>query len=209
MPTLLHIDASPLGSASISRHLSAEFVRKWKQANPHGKVITRDLSSTSIPPVDGSWVGAVYTPAEKRSAEQKTVVALSDELIAELETAEEYVFGVPMHNFSTPSTLKLWIDQIARVGRTFSYGSLGPVGLLKGKKATFLVSSGGIYQKGTPAEAYDFVEPYLKVVFGFIGVTDTDFIVAGGAAAVMSGKIDRTTFLKPFDEAVDSRFALA
>jgi FMN-dependent NADH-azoreductase len=208
MPTLLHIDASPLGNASISRHLSAEFVRKWRQANPQGSVITRDLSSTSIPPVDGAWIGAVYTPAEKRSAEQKTVVARSDELIAELEAADEYVFGVPMHNFSTPSTLKLWIDQIVRIGRTFSYGASGPVGLLKAKKATFLVSSGGFYSKGTPAEAYDFVEPYLRVIFGFIGVTNTDFIVAGGAAAVMSGKLDRATFLKPFDEAVDSRFAL-
>jgi len=209
MPTLLHIDASPLGNASVSRHLSAEFVRNWQQANPTGQVITRDLCTSPIPPVDGNWVGAAYTPEEKRTAEQKAVVALSDELIAELEAADEYVFGVPMHNFGIPSTLKLWIDQIARVSRTFSYGASGPVGLLKGKKATFLVASGGVYQKGAPMEAYDFVEPYLRAVFGFLGVSSTDFIVAGGAAAVMSGKVDRATFLKPFEEAVDSHFATA
>jgi len=209
MPTLLHIDASPLGDASISRHLSAEFVRKWQQANSGGRVITRDLSSTSIPPINGNWLGAVYTPEEKRTAEQKAVVALSEELIAELETADEYVFGVPMHNFGIPSTLKLWIDQIVRAGRTFNYGASGPVGLLSNKKATFLVSSGGVYQKGTPAAAYDFVEPYLRVIFGFIGVGNTDFIVAGGAAAVTTGKVDRATFLKPFHEAVGSRFATA
>jgi FMN-dependent NADH-azoreductase len=207
MPTLLHIDASPMGAASISRQLSAEFVEKWQQAHPDGRVITRDLSAGSIPPVNGAWVGAVYTPAEKRTAEQNAVIALSEELVAELEAADEYVFGVPMHNFSTPSTLKLWLDQVIRVGRTFSYGASGPVGLLKGKKATFLISSGGVYQQGTPMAAYDFVQPYLKVVFGFLGVSDLDFIVAGGASAVMSGKVDRATFIQPFEKEVASRFA--
>jgi FMN-dependent NADH-azoreductase len=209
MPTLLHIDSSPLGDASISRHLSAEFVRNWQQANPDGKVIVRDLSLSAIPSIDGNWVGAVYTPAESRTAAQKETVALSDTLIAELETADEYVLGVPMHNFSIPSTAKLWIDQIVRVGRTFSYGESGPVGLLKGKKATFLIASGGVYSKGTPMAPYDFVEPYLRAVFSFLGVGNTNFIVAGGASAVMSGKADRATFLKPFDEAINSSFKRA
>jgi FMN-dependent NADH-azoreductase len=209
MPTLLHIDSSPLGGASISRHLSAEFVKNWQQANPDGKVIVRDLAVSTIPPIDGNWVGAVYTPAESRTAAQKEAVGLSDTLIAELETADEYVFGVPMHNFSIPSTAKLWIDQIVRVGRTFSYSESGPVGLLKGKKATFLIASGGVYSKGPPMAPYDFVEPYLRAVFSFLGIGDTNFIVAGGASAVMSGKADRATFLKPFDEAIDSRFKRA
>jgi FMN-dependent NADH-azoreductase len=206
MPTLLHIDSSPLGDASISRHLSAEFVRKWQQANPDGKVIARDLTTTGISPVDGNWVGAAYTQEESRTSAQKETVALSDKLIAELEAADEYVFGVPMHNFGIPSTMKLWIDQVVRVGRTFSYSESGPVGLLKGKKATFLIASGGVYSKGTPMAPYDFVEPYLRAVFSFLGVGNTNFIVAGGASAVMSGKADRTTFLKPFDEAIDSSF---
>jgi FMN-dependent NADH-azoreductase len=209
MSTLLHVDASPLGGASISRHLSAEFVRKWQQSNPEGKVMTRDLTSSGIPPVDGTWVGAAYTPAESRTAVQKEALALSDTLIAELEAADDYVFGVPMHNFGIPSTTKLWIDQIVRVGRTFSYGESGPVGLLKGKKATFLIASGGVYSKGSPMAPYDFVEPYLRAVFGFLGVDESNFIVAGGAAAVMSGKTDRATFLKPFDEAVEARFKQA
>ncbi len=114
-----------------------------------------------------------------------------------------------MHNFGIPSTVKLWIDQIARAGRTFSYGAQGPVGLLKDKSATFLIASGGSYKKGTPGEAYDFVEPYLRTVFGFLGVIQTDFIVAGGAAAVMSGKVDRAAFLAPFVEEIDARFGAA
>jgi FMN-dependent NADH-azoreductase len=209
MSTLLHIDASPLGEASISRHLSTEFVRKWQQAHPDGKVIVRDLTVSTIPPIDGNWVGAAYTPAESRTAAQKEAVALSDTLIAELETADEYVFGLPMHNFSIPSTAKLWIDQIVRVGRTFSYSESGPVGLLKGKKATFLIASGGVYSKGTPMAPYDFVEPYLHAVFSFLGISNTDFIVARGASAVMSGKADRATFLKPFEEAIEARFVQA
>jgi FMN-dependent NADH-azoreductase len=206
MPTLLHIDASPLSEASISRHLSAEFVRKWQQANPDGKVTTRDLTTSGIPPVDSNWMGAVFTPEESRTAAHKETVALSDTLIAELEAADEYVFGVPMHNFSIPSTLKLWIDQIVRLGRTFSYGESGPAGLLKDKKATFLIASGGVYEKGTPAASLDFVEPYLRVIFDFIGVSKADFIVAGGAAAVMYGKVDRASFLKPFDEVIEEHF---
>ena len=209
MSTLLHIDSSPLGGASISRHLSAEFVRKWQQVHPDSKVITRDLTAIGIPPVDGNWVGAVYTPEESRTAAQKEAVALSDTLIAELEAADEYVFGVSMHNFGIPSTMKLWIDQVVRVGRTFSYSESGPVGLLKGKKATFLIASGGVYSKGTPRAPYDFVEPYLRAVFGFLGVGQTDFVVAGGAASVMSGKVDRATFLKSFDEAIEGRFEQA
>src|ERR1700683_2467774 len=106
MPTLLHLDSSPLGEASISRNLSQHYVDGWKLLHTLSKVITRDLTQTSIPPVTGAWVGASYTPEDARTPEQKELLKLSDELIAELQTADEYVFGVPMHNFSIPSTLK-------------------------------------------------------------------------------------------------------
>src|ERR1700756_2697665 len=142
MATLLHIDSSPLGDASISRQLTNEFVQNWKKANPDGKVITRDLSKTILKPVTAEWVGAAYTPEDARQAGQRELLSVSDALIAELEAADEYVFGVPMHNFSVPSVLKLWIDLVARVNKTFSYASGSPEGLLKGKKATFLIASG-------------------------------------------------------------------
>src|SRR5580704_17432918 len=140
MPILLQVDSSPLGEASISRQLSSEFVRNWMKANPNGKVITRDLSTTSLQPVTGEWVGAAYTPENARTPAQRELLAVSDSLIAELEAADEYVFGVPMHNFAVPSVLKLWIDQIARVGRNFSYAYGTPKGLLTGKKATFIIA---------------------------------------------------------------------
>jgi FMN-dependent NADH-azoreductase len=201
MSTLLHIDSSPMGDRSVSRHMSGTFAKNWKQANADGKIIFRDITTTALKPVDAAWVGAAYTPEDKRSAEQKQVLALSDELIGELQAADEYVFGVPMHNFGIPSVLKEWIDQIARVGVTFAYVDGVPKGLLNGKKATFLIAAGGKYDPGTATEGLNFVEPYLKVVFGFIGVTDVTFHTAGGAAALNYGA-DRNEFLKPHDIAV-------
>src|SRR5207248_4592148 len=121
-----------------------------------------------------------YTPEEARTPQQKKQLELSDTLLAELAAAEEYVIGVPMHNFSVPSVLKLWIDQIARVGRTFSYANGTPKGLLVGKKATFIIATGGKYDAQTQMASFNFVEPYLRSVFGFLGVTDTTFLTAGG-----------------------------
>jgi FMN-dependent NADH-azoreductase len=119
-----------------------------------------------------------------------------------MEQADEYVFGVPMHNFGVPSVLKLWIDQIARVGRTFTYAGGGaPKGLLVGKKATFLIATGGIYDAQTQMASFNFVEPYLRSVFGFLGVTEVTFITAGGTAALNRGQ-DRAAFLAPHLQAV-------
>lgn len=209
MPTLLHIDSSPLGEASISRHLSKEFVQNWKKANPKGKVITRDLSSTALKPVTSEWVGAAYTPEDARTSAQREILAPSDILVAELHSADEYVFGVPMHNFGIPSVFKLWIDLIARAGKTFSYANGSPEGLLKRKEATFLVASGGTYDADTATASFNFVEPYLRTVFGFLGVTDVRFISAGGAAALNYGKVDRQTFLKPHVESIRAQFQAA
>ncbi|HTD53905.1 MAG TPA: NAD(P)H-dependent oxidoreductase [Silvibacterium sp.] len=209
MPTLLHIDSSPLGDASVSRQLTKEFVENWKEANPNGKIVTRDLTSTPLKPVTAEWVGAAYTPEGARTPEQRELLAASDVLVAELEDADEYVFGVPMHNFGIPSVFKLWIDLIARAGKTFSYANGTPEGLLRGKKATFLVAAGGRYDAGTALASFNFVEPYLRAVFGFLGVTDIRFITAGGAAALNYGKIDRQAFLKPHVESIRAQFQVA
>ena len=199
--TLLHIDSSPLYGRSVSRELSAAFVSQWKASHPDGRVVDRDLNATVIPPITAEWVGAVYTPQEARTPQQKEQLSLSDSLLAELEQADEYVFGVPMHNFGVPSALKLWIDQIARVGRTFSYAGGTPKGLLVGKRATFIIATGGIYDAQTQMASFNFVEPYLRSVFGFLGVTEATFITAGGTAALNGGH-DRNAFLAPHLQAV-------
>ena len=203
MPTLLHINSSPLYGRSVSRQLTEAFVSQWKASHPKGTVVDRDLYATPIPPVTAEWVGAAYTPEEARTPQQKELLALSDTLVAELEQADEYVFGVPMHNFGVPSVLKLWIDQIARVGKTFSYADGTPKGLLTGKKATFVIATGGIYDAQTRMASFNFVEPYLRSVFGFLGVTDATFLTAGGTAALNYGQ-DRDAFLAPHLQAVQT-----
>jgi FMN-dependent NADH-azoreductase len=196
MPTLLHLDSSPLAT-SISRELTREFVSNWRTAHPDGRVIYRDLAVNAPAPIDQTWIQAVFTPAEARQPEQKSLLAYSDKAIAELEEADEYVLGVAMHNFNIPSVVKLWIDQVVRGGHTFSYGPEGARGLLTGKKATILAATGGVYQTGTPAASMNFIDPYLTTIFGFIGVTDVKFVTAGGTSQLRSGELDRAVFLQP------------
>jgi len=167
-------------------------------------VISRDLTQTQLSPVTAQWIAAAYTPEENRGSEQERILELSDTLIAELEAADEYVIGVPMHNFSIPSTAKLWIDLIARRGKTFTYAEGQAKGLLQGKKATFLVASGGKYDAGTALASFNFIEPYLRAVFAFLGVSQTTFINAGGTAKLQSAEADRVAFLQPYVKAVAS-----
>jgi FMN-dependent NADH-azoreductase len=203
MPQLLHVNSSPLYGRSVSRQLTDAFVTQWKSSHPDGIVIDRDLNATPIPPINADWVGAVYTPEEARTRQQKDVLLLSDTLLAELEQADEFVFGVPMHNFGVPSVLKLWIDQVARVGRTFSYADGKPKGLIIGKKATFIIATGGIYDAQTQMASFNFVEPYLRSLFGFLGLTDTTFLTAGGTMALNHGQ-DRDAFLAPHLQTVQT-----
>ena len=208
MPTLLKFDSSPMGDHSISRKLTTQFAETWLETHPGGTVVTRDLTNLDLAPVNGAWVAAAYTPDAARTSEQRKLLSLSEGLIAELQQADEYVFGVPMHNFSIPSTLKLWIDQVVRAGKTFAYTPSGPAGLLTGKKATLLVASGGAYEQGTALAALNFVTPYLRTVFGFIGIKDVTIIAAEGTSQLMSGKVDPHSFLAPFLEKVQTHASL-
>jgi FMN-dependent NADH-azoreductase len=208
MSTLLKLDSSPMGDRSISRKLTTQFAESWLKTHPGGKIIERDLTTLNLPVVDALWVGAAFTPEASRTAAQTKALAASDSLIKDLQQADEYVFGVPMHNFSIPSTLKLWIDQIVRAGKTFAYGGSGPKGLLTGKKATLLLASGGEYGKGSAMASFDFVTPYLQTVLRFIGITDVTIIAASGTAQLMSGKLDPQTFLAPSLEKVHAHASL-
>jgi FMN-dependent NADH-azoreductase len=203
MPKLLHIDSSPLYGMSVSRELTATFVAQWKTAHPDGTVVDRDLNGIPIPPMTAAWVGAVFTPEAQRTEEQKQQLSLSDTFLSELQDADEWVIGVPMHNFGISSVLKLWIDQVVRVGKAFAYVDGEPQGLLTGKKVTFIVATGGMYDAGTQMASFNHVEPYLRSVFGFIGVRDATFLTAGGTMALRQGK-DRNEFLAPHVQAVQT-----
>src|SRR5262249_11166479 len=131
MPILLHIDSSPMGDASISRCLTREFVQRWRIANPHGEVISRDLTTIGIPVIDAAWVAANYTPRESRTRHQNDLLAVSTELTGEVMRADEYVIGVPMHNWGPASSFKLWVDQIVRFGETVDLTPAGIKGSLE------------------------------------------------------------------------------
>jgi FMN-dependent NADH-azoreductase len=183
MSTLLHLDSSPLGT-SISRALTREYVKIWKNSDPSGTVIYRDLAANPPSPLGRDWIYASFTPEGSRTPEQKAALSLSDELIGELERADEYVFGVAMQDFSIPSVFKLWIDQTCRVGKTLGFTEAGPQGLLHGKKATILSASGGVHGTGTPTGPLNFIDIdlHFKTLLGFLGVTDVKVVHAEASA---------------------------
>lgn len=178
MSNVLLIHSSVFGENSQSLGLARDFLKRY----PHRSVVERALTPETMPHLDGATFAAMGTPADQHTSSQRAATALSDELIAELEAADTIVLAVPMYNFSIPSTLKAWIDHVARRGRTFRYSENGPEGLLKGKKVFVVAARGGVYSKGAPAAAFDFQEPYLRAVLGFIGLSDVTFVHLEGLA---------------------------
>jgi FMN-dependent NADH-azoreductase len=177
---LLQIDSSAR-TISVTRRLTAKFAEEWRKNHPDGVVIQRDLSATVIPLITDDW-NATHLEQSKLTPVQQSYLSTSDELIEELEAADTVVIGAPMYNFTIPSSLKAWIDQIVRLGKTVGYGPNGPQGLLAKKKVVIITSRGSAYEKGTAREAFDFQEPYLRHVLGFIGLTDVTFIHADNQA---------------------------
>jgi FMN-dependent NADH-azoreductase len=205
MPTLLQIDASPRGDRSVSRELTREFAGAWKEANPDGQIIYRDLGHNPVPLVTETFIAAVYTPPAMRSPKLRAAISASDQLISELQTATDYVFGVPMYNFLVPAGFKAYIDQIVVPGRTYAYaadGSGSRIGLLKGKKATVIMSRGWIYRDGSPLSSCNLQESWIRMILGFVGVTNLEFVAAEGIANLEGGKVGRDEYLRPIREQV-------
>ncbi|WP_118162294.1 FMN-dependent NADH-azoreductase [Nostoc sphaeroides] len=178
MVNILHIDSSPRGERSHSRELSKEFVSGWRAAHPEDAIAYRDIGRHTIPHVNEAWIAAAFSPPETHTPELTEALRISDELIDEFLAADRYVFGVPMYNFNIPSTFKAYIDQIVRANRTFAIDAQGLRGLVEGKKAVIITARGGDFSATSPYAAYDFQEPYLRAIFGFIGITDIQFINA-------------------------------
>lgn len=175
---ILQINSSARSAGANSTRLADAITTRLKAANPGAVVELRDLAAHPHPVLDEAALGALFTPAEQRTPEQAARVALDDALIAQLQSADAIVLGVPMYNFGVPVQLKTWIDAIARAGVTFRYTENGPEGLIKGKKVYVALARGGLY-RDTPADSQ---VPYLKGVLGFLGMTDVEFIYAEGLA---------------------------
>ncbi len=179
MTTILHINSSARTTGSISRDVTAEFITRLQAADPAAIVVERDVAGTPLPHLTEQVLGAFFTPVEARSAQQSADARLSDSLVSELKAADVIVIGAPMYNFSVTSSLKAWIDHVARAGQTFQYTEKGPVGLLTGKKVYVFTARGGVYSSG-PAQGMDFHETYLRAVLGFMGLDDITFVHSEG-----------------------------
>jgi FMN-dependent NADH-azoreductase len=178
---ILNIVTSIKGDASFSNKLSNAILEKLKAEYNETQVKTLDLSKTPLPYLSELDISAFYTPEENRTEAHKETLRQSDLATTELLEADIIVIGVPLYNFGIPAVLKGWIDQVARAGKTFSYDENGPKGLLTDKKVFLSIASGAIFSDG-PYKSYDFSEPYLRTVLGFLGITDiTTFRVEGTA----------------------------
>lgn len=182
MSKVLLIHSSIFGNESKSLGLARELIARLPQA----WLIERPLSPDTMPHLDAETLNAMRVPEAARTNRQKELLALSDALIAELEDADTIVLAVPMYNFSISSTLKAWIDHVARAGRTFRYTAAGPEGLLKSKKVFVVTARGGVYSEG-PNGAMDFQEPYLRAVLRFIGLDDVTFVHLEGLSISPQG----------------------
>jgi len=155
----------------MSIKLGNAIIEKLQAAYPDSQVKEHDLLKDRFPHLDEMHIASFFTPEENRSAQNKEAIRPSDEAIQEITDADIIVIGTPLFNFGIPSSLKAWIDHIARAGVTFKYDENGPEGLVKGKKVYVAMASGGIYSDG-PMASYDFAVPYLRSALAFLGMTD-------------------------------------
>ena len=176
---LLHIESSILGDNSASRQLSRDVVKAWQAADPEVVVSYRDLAGEAIQHFSAATLVAAGTPAELRDAVQKHEAQLSADTLAQFLAADAVVIAAPMYNFTIPTQLKAWIDRIAVAGQTFRYTEAGPEGLCGNKKVIVVSTSGGLHAGQATGVAH---EDYLKVMLGFMGITDVEFVRAHGLA---------------------------
>lgn len=196
MTTILRIDSSIKGEASVSRKLLDRTQAHLSQTHAGADVITRDLSQ-GVPAIDGAWIGAVFTPAADRSPAQAEIAAYSDALLDEVRAADLLLIGLPVYNFGVPAQLKSWVDHLARKGETFQYTEAGPEGLLKGKRAIVVLSSDGTKF----GSEIDFASGWLRHMLGFFGITDVDFVHADQMV------FDAETTLKSAESQIDALVA--
>lgn len=175
MSKVLVLKSSILGSYSQSNALIDVFLAGRQSKGAADSVTVRDLATLNLPVLDGELAGALRG-GDNLSDRAKQVVALSDELVAELKAADLVVIAAPMYNFNIPTQLKNWIDLVARAGVTFKYTETGPVGLIEGVRAVVITPRGGLHV----GQASDLVTPYMKLFLGFIGITAVDFVYAEG-----------------------------
>ena len=198
---LLHIDSAITGAHSVSRQLTAQTVAAWQAQHPGTQVSYLDLVANAPAHFTSDAMAPRTGQTADLSEAQQRENAVSEQLVSQFLAADVVVIGAPFYNFSIPTQLKAWIDRLAQPGRTFHYTANGPEGLAKGKTVIVASTRGGVYSTSEGGQAMEHQESYLKVVFGFFGITDVRFVRAEGvamgpdakAAALASAHVDITT----------------
>ncbi|HEY5745588.1 MAG TPA: NAD(P)H-dependent oxidoreductase [Chryseolinea sp.] len=171
MKKILHIISSPRGAESNSTQLGNTIIEKVKKQYPQSTVTVNNVVEKNYEPLQAVHVTAFRTPEDSYTSEHKQAVLDSNTAVKELFDADIIIVSVPLYNFAIPAALKAWIDHIVRAGKTFSYQTGKPEGLLTGKKVYLAIASSGVYTDG-PMKSMDYAEPYLRFILGFLGLTD-------------------------------------
>ena len=174
---IVHIDSSIAGREATSSLLAKSIVDQLTN-NQDAQVHYRDLNQEVLGHLSEEIFSGFQLEPAQRNDVQQAAAKRSENYIAELKDADALVLAVPMYNFSTPSTVKAWVDHIARAGVSFSYGENGPVGLLNVKKAYVVSTRGGQYAN----TAFDHQSSWIEQVLKFVGVQEVEFIYAEGQA---------------------------
>jgi FMN-dependent NADH-azoreductase len=159
--------------------VAARLLDELGDAHPEATLTVRDLARDPLPHIDQSFLDGLSLSEEQRGPAERTAIERSDDLIDELLAADTVVIAAPMYNFSIPSTLKAWIDHIARAGRTFQVGDDGAQGLVRGKRVILVLARGGVYSSG-PMRQLDYQSTYLRSILSFLGMTDVRIIEVEG-----------------------------
>lgn len=181
MATLLRVDSSARQDGSHSRDVADRILELWKSLNPGGQAVEREIGDGSVPHISNDTIQAFFTDPAAQSDAQRGAIVTSDHLVDELQAADTVLVSVPFYNFSVPSSLKAWIDQVVRVDRTFAIGEDGFSGLATARRAIVVIAYGAPgYQMGGALASANFAEPYLKFLFEFIGIPDVTILSLDG-----------------------------
>ena len=193
MSHLLLLEASPR-AASVSSDMADHYAAAWLHAHPEGNVVRRDLNASGLQFTDANWLAAYFTPPDRQSDAMHAALALSDTLVAELLQADMVVIATPVYNYNVPAVLKSWFDHIVRKGVTLGFDGAG---LLKDKRGTVLLASGGVYTAGSPIQDRDIATQWLRLILGVLGITDVAVVAAGGTKAIDLGQQARADYMAP------------
>lgn len=180
MKTILHIEVGPRGERSWSRRFGMEVLHRLQHRYPDARVLRRDLAAAPPPLIDAVFADAILRPAEEWTAEERDALGYSEQAIGELEAADVVLIATPMNNYTVPATLKVWIDHIVRIRRTFVGTPQGKVGLLPDRPTYVVTASGGYHSGGGAAVQPDFLTPYLRAILATIGIKDVRFLSLQG-----------------------------